>query len=55
MREILKNVKEKLVSKYTKSGNPKKFKPRLKARIRKNKRLIVKNIDNFLIGLKGRK
>ena len=51
MREILKNVKEKLVSKYSKSDNPKKFKPRLKARIRKNKRLIVKNIDNFFINL----
>ena len=53
MREILKNVKEKLVSKYSKSENPKKFKPRLKARIRKNKRLIVKNIDNFFDWIKG--
>ena len=53
MREILKNVKEKLVSKYSKSDNPKKFKPRLKARIRKNKRLIVKNIDNFFDWIKG--
>ena len=53
MREILKNVKEKLISKYSKSDNPKKFKPRLKARIRKNKRLIVKNIDNFFDWIKG--
>ena len=53
MREILKNVKEKLVSKYSKSDNPKKFNPRLKARIRKNKRLIVKNIDNFFDWIKG--
>jgi len=53
MREIIKNVKEKLSSKYSKSDNPKKFKPRLKARIRKNKRLIVKNIDNFFDWIKG--
>ena len=53
MRQILKNVKEKLISKYSKSDNPKKFKPRLKARIRKNKRLIVKNIDNFFDWIKG--
>ena len=53
MREILKNVKEKLVSKYSKSDNPKKFKSRLKARIRKNKRLLVKNIDNFFDWIKG--
>ena len=53
MREILKNVKEKLISKYSKSDNPKKFKPRLKARIRKNKSLIVKNIDNFCDWIKG--
>jgi len=53
MREILKNVKEKLVSKYSKSDNPKKFKPRLKARMRKNKRLLVKNIDNFFDWIKG--
>ena len=53
MREILKNVKEKLVSKYQKSDNPKKFKPRLKARIRKNKHLLVKNIDNFFDWIKG--
>ena len=41
MREIIKNVKEKLVSKYLESNfkNPKKFKPRIKARIRKNKQI----------------
>ena len=27
--------------------NPKKFKPRIKARIRKNKQIIGKNIGNF--------
>ena len=53
MREILKNVKEKMISKYSKSDNPKKFKPRLKARIRKNKHLLVKNIDNFFDWIKG--
>jgi len=53
MREIIKNVKEKLISKYSKNDNPKKFKPRLKARIRKNKHLIVKNIDNFFDWIKG--
>ena len=53
MREILKNVKEKLTSKYSKSDNPKKFKPRLKARIRKNKHLLAKNIDNFFDWIKG--
>ena len=47
MREILKNVKKKLVAKYlenTTSKTIKKFKPRIKARIRKNKHLINKNI-----------
>ncbi len=53
MREILKNVKEKLISKYSKSDNPKKFKPRLKDRIRKNKHLLTKNIDNFFDWIKG--
>jgi len=40
MRKILKNVKEKLVDKYLEdnvSKSSKKFKPRIKARIRKNK------------------
>ena len=31
----------------------KKFKPRLKARIRKNKQIISKNIDNFFDWSKG--
>ena len=60
MREIIKVVKEKLVAKYLKDGSiknyskrAKKFKPRIKARIRKNKRLIVKNIDNFFDWIKN--
>ena len=40
MKEILKNVKEKLISKYSKNDNPKKFKQRLKAIIRKNKHFL---------------
>ena len=79
MKEIFKNVKEKLTSKYLdnnslKSGNIlkdvkdqltakylkkkssksiKKFKPRIKARLRKNKQIINKNIDNFFSWVKG--
>tara|TARA_X000000368_G_scaffold410384_1_gene393768 strand:+ start:1189 stop:1821 length:633 start_codon:yes stop_codon:yes gene_type:complete len=60
MREIFKNVREKLVAKYLKnnisksySKNTKKFKPRIKARIRKNKHLISKNIDTFFDWIKG--
>ena len=56
MREILKNVKKKLVSKYlesTSSKSTKKFKPRLKARIRKNRQVFNKNIDNFFDWVKG--
>ena len=60
MREIFKNVREKLVAKYLKnnslkgySKNTKKFKPRIKARIRKNKQLISKNIDTFFDWIKG--
>ena len=79
MKEIFKNVKEKLTSKYLennglKSGNifknvkdqltakylekkniknTKKFKPRIKARLRKNKQIINKNIDNFFGWVKG--
>ena len=60
MKEILKTVKEKLSAKYLKkdifkkySKNTKKFKPRLKARIRKNKQIIGKNIDNFFDWIKG--
>ena len=56
MREILKNVKEKLVDKYlekTPSKIRKKFKPRIKARIRKNKNLINKNINSLFDWVKG--
>ena len=56
MRQILKNVKEKLVSKYRKNNNSKKtkrFKSRIKARIRKNRQSISKNIDNFFDWVKG--
>ena len=31
----------------------KKFKPRIKARIRKNKQILTKNIDNFFDWVKG--
>ena len=55
MREILKSVKEKLVSKYLKNSakKNKKFNTRLKARIRKNKKIINKNIDNLFGWVKG--
>ena len=60
MREIIKVVKEKLVAKYLKDGSiknytkkAKKFKPRIKARIRKNKQIIGKNIDHFFDWIKG--
>ena len=56
MKEIFKNVRNKLTERYLDNNsfkNPKKFKPRLKARIRKNKQIINKNIDDFLAGLKG--
>ena len=55
MREILKSVKEKLVSKYLKNSakKNKKFNTRLKARIRKNKQIINKNIDNLFEWVKG--
>ena len=56
MRQILKNVKEKLVSKYQKNTNSKKtkrFKSRIKARIRKNRQSISKNIDGFFDWVKG--
>ena len=33
----------------------KKFKPRIKARIRKNKQILNKNIDNFFEWVKGAK
>ena len=60
MRQIFKTVKEKLVSKYLEnetlkkySKKTKKFKPRIKARIRKNKQIIGKNIGNFFDWIKG--
>ena len=56
MREMFKSVRDKLASKYLKSNlskSNKKFKPRIKARIRKNKHLISKNISNFFDWIKG--
>ena len=53
---ILKNVKDQLTAKYLEtktSKNTKKFKPRIKARLRKNKQIINKNIDNFFGWIKG--
>ena len=56
MKEIFKNVKEKLVGKYLDNNilkKTKKFKPRIKARIRKNKKLLNKNINNLFDWVKG--
>ena len=56
MKEIFKNVRGKLVAKYLDSNsskNTKRFKPRLKARMRKNKQIIGKNIDNLFDWIKG--
>ena len=60
MKEILKSVRDKLASKYLENVNfkkyskkAKKFKPRIKARIRKNKQIIGKNIGNFFDWIKG--
>ena len=56
MKEIFKNVRNKLVEKYLDNNsfkNSKKFKPRIKARIRKNRQIIGKNIDNFFDWIKG--
>jgi len=60
MIEIFKNVKEKLVSKYLKnsalkksSKRIKKFKPRIKARLRKNRQILTKNIDDLFGWVKG--
>ena len=55
MREMFKNVRNKLASKYLKSNfsKNKKFKPRIKARLRINKHLINKNINNFFDWIKG--
>ena len=53
---MFKNVKEKLVAKYLEnntSKSSKKFKPRIKARIRKNKQLINKNLYNLFDWIKG--
>ena len=58
MKEISKNVKKKLTAKYVEnknSGEFKKFKPRIKARIRKNKYILNKNIDSFFGWVKGAK
>ena len=43
MKEIFKNVRNKLAEKYLDNNslkNTKKFKPRIKARIRKNKQIF---------------
>ena len=56
MREILRNVKKKLVDKYLEnnvSKNTKRFKSRLKARIRKNRQVLNKNLGNFFDWVKG--
>ena len=56
MKEIFKNVKEKLVAKYLEdnsSKSTKKFKTRIKARIRKNKEIINLGINNFFDWVKG--
>ena len=55
-KEVLKSVKQKLVAKYlenTNSKSTKRFKPRIKARIRKNKHLISKNINSLFDWVKG--
>ena len=56
MREIFKNVRNKLAEKYLDNSSlktSKKFKPRIKARIRKNKQIINKNIHDFFGWVKG--
>jgi|TARA_A100001388_G_scaffold271345_1_gene250023 hypothetical protein len=56
MKEIFKTVKEKLSAKYLDNKSlkgTKKFKPRIKARIRKNKQIINKNIKDFFGWVKG--
>ena len=56
MKEIFKSVKQKLVSKYLKNKSltsTKKFKPRIKARLRKNKQIFSKNIDELFGWVKG--
>ena len=55
MIDLLKTVKKRLASKYLEVDNSKKkkFKPRIKARIRKNKQILTKNLDNFFGWIKG--
>ena len=55
MIDLLKTVKKKLASKYLEVDNSKKkkFKPRIKARIRKNKQILTKNLGNFFDWVKG--
>ena len=56
MKDMFKNVRDKLASKYLKtslSKSNKKFKPRIKARIRKNKQLLSKNLNTFFDWIKG--
>ena len=60
MRELLKTVKDKLSSKYLKdnttkkfSKSNKKFKPRIKARIRINKQFLNKKVDTLFDWIKG--
>ena len=56
MKEMFKSVRDKLASKYLEgnlSKSNKKFKPRIKARIRKNKQLLSKNISSFFDWIKG--
>ena len=53
---MFKNVRDKLASKYLEnnfSKSNKRFKPRIKARLRKNKQLLSKNINNFFDWIKG--
>ena len=56
MREMFKNVRDKLASKYLEnslSKSNKKIKPLIKARIRKNKQLLSKNLNTFFDWIKG--
>ena len=53
---MFKNVRDKLASKYLEnslSKKNKKFKPRIKARLRKNKQILSKNLSNFFDWIKG--
>ncbi|MDA9753412.1 hypothetical protein N9U93_02750 [Candidatus Pelagibacter sp.] len=59
MIAIFKTVRDRLVSKYLNNTskkylrNNKKFNPRIKARLRKNKQIIGKNIVDFFEWIKG--